>query len=190
MRMKKKISPTLFFLLTIFVFASPYATETNKETLYVEENSFNLKQTLEGITSFEFQAKLPNLSKETLEKANRAIQQQLGIQGKLQLPDTPTQTDPKSIPPILQYELTDLASERGELLEIVKASLLVLVPVEIMQTKKMALACIWEKNCYVRHPKETSLDAFIPKTLHYLLDEFSARYSLVNSEKPTFNMQK
>jgi hypothetical protein len=88
----------------------------------------------------------------------------------------------------LTYKINDLNSLDGKKLGMLKATLTLNAGAHIDKTNQDCSLEIWSQSCFLKGDSEKKLEESISRSLRHLLQIFWKDYSLVNGDKPTFNL--
>ncbi|MEN9344255.1 MAG: hypothetical protein RLZZ453_1042 [Chlamydiota bacterium] len=159
--------------------------------------SASLTNPLQGLTRFLFFPLVPFQTKEMEKKVQDVVKQQLqkyGLVEQTSILKKTKQREAVDLTPFansstLIYQIAQLSSVQGQELGLIRASLNASTRVTIDKTQYQCAPYIWSANCFVKGAISKDLDSIISISLRNLLEQFMKDFSLVNQDKPIFDLQ-
>ncbi|NDD59525.1 MAG: hypothetical protein EBZ47_09865, partial [Chlamydiae bacterium] len=190
---------TLFFL-PFFIFSENNINE--KEAIqYLQHSqdrpSIGSAEVLKNIKRFNFFPGVPAGSKETSERINKEIKNELKKHGKVSMPQLYLKTSEGKEGLDLSsflggvsmiYNIQDVYSPSGEKLGIVRASLSIEQIINDDGSNLKGRAYTWSSNCFLPGSEELNLENLVQSSFSYLIEDFYRVYKTVNKTDPCFNL--
>ena len=195
----KALLVTCFFSLNLDAELKKPAPEEIQKYVLAEQNrpNFGVENPLKGFPAFNFFSMVPTFNKAQSDKTRVLIKKELekiGTVKKLELitknkeGEEGIDLSPFDIWSSLTYEIKNLSSLDGKDTGFVRASLNFESRVDILKTKQSCSPYLWSSNCFLMGNTEKDLEKLVVESLTYLMQDFSASYHAVNSNRPLFNI--
>lgn len=172
------------------------AANTKRMSREQDMPSLGVDNPLKGLSKFTVIFMLPYSSKDQSDKIRSFVENELNKYGESSdLNLIVKNKDEESVDlsqlgsdGILIYELGNITDITGKELAVVRASLNLSNIVTISKTNQEISTYIWSNNCFSQFSLGKNLEKIVRDSFAHQMKAFMEDYSLVNSNKPTFNV--
>ncbi|NDD59097.1 MAG: hypothetical protein EBZ47_07615 [Chlamydiae bacterium] len=171
----------------------------NKDIFYNIQDRPNptIDDPLNGLSKFLFFPMFPSKDKSMADKIYALVEKKLSVLGEVNKTRLIVDADQQAAVDLgvfstgttLIYKIENLKDLSGKDTGFVRASLNLSAAVQVVKTNETCSPYIWSCNCFLKGSTKKTLESLVSTSLDELLKQFSESYSLVNYNKPVFELQ-